>query len=200
MKFTIAALIGCASAVSLECAPACSPCYEAPACGSSCGGYAAGSGYGSAGGYAIGSQNAQLSGAERAGAYAKLTSESAGSNTNIGAQNIVIPDKHTVTDQAKVSESATRGSHQEQNCEVAKRTFDINGSICVSEKYNDSSKGQHSACKDGEGASQTRTRTQVQNNACAKADIPATCGAGSGSSGYGAGRGCGCVQACDCCN
>jgi hypothetical protein len=173
MKFVIAALIGSASAISLECAPAVCECYEAPSCEQ---GYAAGQ-YGA--GYAIGAQNAQLGGAERAGAFAKLTSESAGSNTNIGAQNIVIPDKHTVTDQAKVSESASRGSHQEQNCEVAKRTFDINGSICVSEKYNDSSKGQHSACKDGEGASQTRTRTQVQNNLCAKADIPCTCGAGA---------------------
>ena len=178
MKFVLAALIGSVSAVALECAPscACDPCYEEPACGCASG-YAGA--YGAGGAYAIGSQNAQLSGQERSGSYAKLTSESAGSNTNIGAQNIVIPDKHTVTDQAKVSESATRGSHQEQNCEVAKRTFDINGSICVSEKYNDSSKGQHSACKDGEGASQTRTRTQVHNNACAKADIPCTCAAGS---------------------
>ena len=178
MKFVIAAFVGLASAVSLECKPDCACEYVSP-CADSCYGAAAGSQWGAAQGYAIGDQNAQLSGAERAGAYAKLTSESAGSNTNIGAQNIVIPDKHTVTDQAKVSESATRGSHQEQNCEVAKRTFDINGSICVSEKYNDSSKGQHTACKDGEGASQTRTRTQVQNNACAKADIPCTCGAGS---------------------
>ena len=191
MKFVIAALIGSASAVALECAPQCAPacaqaCYELPSCG--CSGSGAGA-YGS--GYSIGDQNAQLSGQERAGAYAKLTSESAGSNTNIGAQNIVIPDKHTVTDQAKVSESASRGSHQEQNCEVAKRTFDINGSICVSEKYNDSSKGQHSACKDGEGASQTRTRTQVQNNACAKADIPCTCAAGS-CGGYRAADSCAC--------
>jgi len=191
MKFVLAALIGSASAVALECAPSCGPCYEEqscyeqPACGCA-------SGYGGAyGGASIGSQNAKLSGQERSGAYAKLTSESAGSNTNIGAQNIVIPDKHTVTDQAKVSESATRGSHQEQNCEVAKRTFDINGSICVSEKYNDSSKGQHSACKDGEGASQTRTRTQVQNNACAKADIPCTCAAGSS---------CGCARPAAICN
>ena len=187
MKFVLAALIGSASAVALECAPSCGPCYEEqscyeqPACGCA-------SGYGGA---SIGSQNAKLSGQERSGAYAKLTSESAGSNTNIGAQNIVIPDKHTVTDQAKVSEYATRGSHQEQNCEVAKRTFDINGSICVSEKYNDSSKGQHSACKDGEGASQTRTRTQVQNNACAKADIPCTCAAGSS---------CGCARPAAICN
>ena len=198
MKFALAALIGSVSAVALECAPSCCE----PACGCS-DGYAAGYGgaYGAgASNYAIGSQNAQLSGQERAGAYAKLTSESAGSNTNIGAQNIVIPDKHTVTDQAKVSESATRGSHQEQNCEVAKRTFDINGSICVSEKYNDSSKGQHSACKDGEGASQTRTRTQVQNNACAKADIPSTSGGCGSSSGSFSGAGCGCARPCDSCN
>lgn len=180
MKFVIAALIGSASAVSLGCAPAAASCYEVQSC--ACDGDYADYGYGAGAAgaaYSLGAQNAQLAGAERAGSYAKLTSESAGSNTNIGAQNIVIPDKHTVTDQAKVSESASRGSHNEQNCEVAKRTFDINGSICVSEKYNDSSKGQHSACKEGEGASQTRTRTQVQNNLCAKADIPCTCGAGS---------------------
>ena len=191
MKFVLAALIGSASAVALECAPSCG-CYEAPSCCEPACGCAGGYLAGGAGGYSIGCQSAQLSGQERAGSYAKLTSESAGSNTNIGAQNIVIPDKHTVTDQAKVSESATRGSHQEQNCEVAKRTFDINGSICVSEKYNDSSKGQHSACKDGEGASQTRTRTQVQNNACAKADIPCTCAAGSSC-----GRALPCACACN---
>ena len=176
MKFVIAAFLGLTQAVSLGCAPCSEPKIYECDCAPCGGAWAAGAG---AGAYALGDQNAQLSGAERAGSFAKLTSESAGSNTQIGAQNIVIPDKHTVTDQAKVSESATRGSHQEQNCEVAKRTFDINGSICVSEKYNDSSKGQHSACKDGEGASQTRTRTQVQNNVCAKADIPCTCGAGA---------------------
>ena len=189
MNFVIAALIGCASAVSLECAPA-APAFSG--CGCPCDSSCAGT-YGASGsGYSLGAQSASLGGQERAGGYAKLTSESAGSNTQIGAQNIVIPDKHTVTDQAKVSESAMRGSHQEQNCEVAKRTFDIAGSISVSEKYNDSSKGQHSACKDGEGASQTRTRTQVQNNQCAKADIPCTCGASSS---------CGRPSACPCaCN
>jgi len=126
MKFVIAAFIGMISAVSLECQPNCCQQQEQN-CG--CGQYGAG--------YSLGDQNANLACAERSGAYAKLTSESAGSNTNIGAQNIVIPDKHTVTDQAKVSESATRGENEEQNCEVAKRTFDINGSICVTEKYND---------------------------------------------------------------
>jgi hypothetical protein len=178
MKFAIAALIGTVSAVSLNYCGADACAQEADyGCGNGNGQqFSAGAG----GAYSLGAQSAQLSGAERAGGYATLSAESAGSNTNIGAQNIVIPDKHTVTDQAKVSESAARGSHQEQNCEVAKRTFDINGSICVTEKYNDSSKGQHSACKDGEGASQTRTRPQVQNNVCAKADIPSTCGSGAG--------------------
>jgi hypothetical protein len=82
-----------------------------------------------------------------------LTSESAGSQTQIGAQNIVIPDKHTVTDQAKVSEACSRGSNQEQNCQVAKRDFTIQGNISVTEKYNDSSKGEHVASKEGSGAS-----------------------------------------------
>jgi hypothetical protein len=121
MKFVIPAFIGSVSAVSLEYvhASACNACNEAPACDQGCGGYI--SGYGQ--GYNLGDRNAVLSGADRTGAFAKLTSESAGSNTNIVAQNIVIPDKHTVTDQAKVSESTTRGSHQEQNCEVTKKTY-----------------------------------------------------------------------------
>jgi len=170
MKFTLA-ILGLASAAKLNCAPQCDlcqPCQPQPACG--CYDSSALSAYGAAA-----AQSAQLQGQERSGSYATLGSESAGSNTFIGAQQIAIPDKHTVTDQAKVSESSNRGSQQAQNCEVAKRTFDINGSICVTEKYNDSSKGQHSGCKEGSGASQTKSRTQVQN-ACADATIPCTCG------------------------
>ena len=73
----------------------------------------------------------------------------------------MIPDKHTVTDQAKVSEAKSRGEKSAQDVEVAKRTFDICGQIIVSEKYNDSSKGEHCASKEGEGASQSRSRTQT---------------------------------------
>ena len=111
------------------------------------------------------------------GGFAKLSAESAASQTQIGAQNIIIPDKNTVTDQAKVSECCSKGDTAEQNCEVAKRVFDIAGSICVTEKYNDQSKGQHVASKSGEGASQTRSRTQVENNTSAigAGDIPCTC-------------------------
>jgi hypothetical protein len=37
--------------------------------------------------------------------YARLSAQSASSNSRIGATQMTIPDKHTVTDQAKVSES-----------------------------------------------------------------------------------------------
>ena len=170
-SFVALALLGCAQATRLTSTWGCQPEPEPVAtCG--CAGSAAGA---ARNGFNLGDQNAELPAAERAGSFAKLTSESAGSQTQIGAQNIVIPDKHTVTDQAKVSEAQSRGSKQAQNCEVAKRTFDIQGSISVTEKYNDSSKGEHCASKEGEGASQTRSRTQVQNNLCARADIPCTC-------------------------
>jgi hypothetical protein len=142
MNFIIATFLGLVSAKQLSCG-----CAQPVAiCDSGCGystGYAGLSN----------NLNALLPGQDRAGGYAKLTSESAGSQTQIGAQNIVIPDKHTVTDQAKVSEACSKGSNQEQNCQVAKRDFDINGHISVTEKYNDSSKGEHVASKEGSGAS-----------------------------------------------
>jgi hypothetical protein len=121
------------------------------------------------------SKQALLGAASREGSFAALASETAGSTTNIGAQQIVIPDRHTVTDQTKVSEYCAKGSNNAQSCEIAKRTFDIAGSITVSEKYNDSSKGENAENKDSEGASQTRSRSQVANNLCAKATIPCTC-------------------------
>lgn len=145
MNFIIAAFLSLATAKQL-----CGCVAPVACCDSGCN-----SGCGYSSGYAglSNNLNAQLPGQDRAGGYAKLTSESAGSQTQIGAQNIVIPDKHTVTDQAKVSEACSRGSNQEQNCQVAKRDFDINGHISVTEKYNDSSKGEHVASKEGSGAS-----------------------------------------------
>ena len=182
MKFAILALIGAVSAASLKGirrdACGCQPVVECP-CQDQAALYtsAYGRGCGAAG------LDATLPGADRAGAYAKLTSESAGSQTQIGAQEIVIPDKHTVTDQAKVSEAQSNGQAQSEKCEVAERTFDISGSITVAESYNDKSKSQHCASKNGEGASQSRSRTQVQNNLCARADIPCTCAGGAGKIG-----------------
>ena len=184
MKFAIIALLGVASATSLKgikydcaCVPVttcCDPCDSCACSGNS------GSRYG---GYR-GGASAVLPGADRAGSYAKLTAESAGSQTQIGAQQIVIPDKHTVTDQAKVSEAQSNGNAQSQKCSLSERTFDICGSITVAESYNDKTKSEHCASKNGEGASQSRARTQVQNNLCARADIPCTCASGS--------KGCGC--------
>ena len=173
MKFAILALIGAASAASLQRYVDC--CKPEPVCECACPCQDSTFGaYGRAGCGAAG-LDATLPGADRAGAYAKLTSESAGSQTQIGAQQIVIPDKHTVTDQAKVSEAQSSGQAQSEKCQVAERTFDISGSITVNESYNDKSKTQHCAQKNGEGASQSRSRTQVQNNLCARADIPCTC-------------------------
>ena len=169
MKYTIAviALVGYTNAQCFPCGAPCeTPLLECPAVAP-----------------------CQLSGAQAAlrpgnydnqGGFAKLSAESAASQTQIGAQNIIIPDKNTVTDQAKVSECCSKGEKAEQNCEVARRVFDIAGSICVTEKYNDQAKGQHVASKSGEGASQTRSRTQVENNTSAigEGDIPCTCSCG----------------------
>jgi len=58
-----------------------------------------------------------------------------------------------------VSEAQSRGTNSANKQLVAKRTFDISGSISVLEKYNDESKGTHCSSKEGEGASQTRSRT-----------------------------------------
>jgi hypothetical protein len=127
-----------------------------------------------------GGRQATLGAAARGGSFATLGSESAGSETRIGAQQIVIPDRHTVTDQTKVSESCSSGSNSASNVEVAKRTFDIAGSISVTENYQDKAEGQHAAQKEGEGASQTRSRSQVCNNVCAKAQIPCTCAPSKG--------------------
>ena len=179
MKFAVAALLACVSATKLQKCYECAPIVAPVDCGCASGLLAApGVGIDRTAGLALGAQNAVLSAQERAGAYARLSSESAGSQTQIGAQNIVIPDKHTVTDQAKVSEAQSKGQAQSQKCQVAERTFNINGQITVEESYNDKSKSEHSACKDGEGASQTRSRTQVQNNCNSRADIPCTCSSG----------------------
>jgi len=101
---------------------------------------------------------------------------------------MTIPDKHTVTDQAKVSEDASNGSAQEQTCQVAQRKFTIGGEITVTEKYNDSLKSENASCKQGEGASQTRSRTQVCDNCSGTAQIPVTAQCGAAPS-------CGCGSA-----
>jgi hypothetical protein len=95
--------------------------------------------------------------------YGKLSSESASSKTTIGASQITIPDKHIVTDQAKVHEEVAKGERQAQTCQVARRKFSISGEITVDEKYNDNLKGDDNSKKCGQGASQTRSRTQVLN-------------------------------------
>lgn len=51
--------------------------------------------------------------------YARLSTEGANSNTQISASQMTIPDKHTVTDQAKVSQAVSNGNTTEKNCQVA---------------------------------------------------------------------------------
>ena len=88
-SFVLLALLGCAAATKLQPQDCGCPAVVVPVSPCGCE---------EASGIKVGVQNAVLAGQERAGAFAKLTSESAGSQTQIGAQNIVIPDKHTVTD------------------------------------------------------------------------------------------------------
>jgi len=106
--------------------------------------------------------------------YARLATQSAGSSSTIGTSQMTIPDKHSVTDQAKVDEHAQNGSSQEQTCQVAQRKFTIGGEITVTEKYNDSLKSENASCRKGEGASQTRSRTQVSDSVCGSAQMPVT--------------------------
>jgi hypothetical protein len=168
MKFSvIVALFGYASAIR-------GPCNAPPApqdCSSDNGAYAAQSGL-QAG--ALRGLRANLAAPSSSSAYGKLCSESAASKTEIGASNVVIPDKSTVTDQAKVTEDVSKGSSQAQTCQVAQRKFTIGGEITVTEKYNDSLKAENVAEKSGEGASQTKSRTHVLCNCQGKAEIPLT--------------------------
>jgi len=185
------ALFGLASAQFDKCGCTSAP---APAPAATCdfaGAYGAGNGAASGAGFAAprlsGALNAgsRLARSARGAGYGKLSAQSAASNTRIGASNLVIPDKNTITDTAKVSEAVSKGSSKEQTCQVAQRKFTIGGEITVSEQYNDSTKGEHTTCKNGEAASQTRSRTQMLDNVSGQADIPITaqCGAAAGPSG-----------------
>ena len=182
---------GCAAPVP---APACE--YAAA---QSCGCAGGAGGMGGAGGFGRKGLSGALNAASRLPAasygddnYARLCTESANSNTQISASQYTIPDKNTITDQAKVSQAVSNGSNKEQNCEVASRTFDISGSISVQEKYTNQQRGESTSEQCGEGASQTRSRVQVSNNCCGKAAIPVTsnCAGGAGGAGGLAGAGC----------
>jgi len=177
MKFaTLIALVGATSAAKLGCAPQCEQVID---CGCD-------AGYGRARGGAA----ARLSGSSaNSQGYAKLCSESAQSNTQIGGIQYTIPDKNTVTDQAKVSEAISSGNTSEKNCQVAKRNFTISGDICVEEKYTNQLKGEDSSSKCGQGSSQTKSRTSVANNCCGSASVPLTTGLAGGCSG---------LKSCEC--
>ena len=105
------------------------------------------------------------------GGIGTLTSQLAGSATNIGAQNIVIPDKKSVTDQAKVSKTCSQSKKQDQNCAVSKRSFAVNGGIRITQKGENTLKSEASASQCGEEASQSQLRNNVKSNE-APASLP----------------------------
>ena len=55
--------------------------------------------------------------------------EAAGSTASIRADNLIVPDKKTVTDQAKVSETVCQQNSGEQYCGVASHKWDVCGKI-----------------------------------------------------------------------
>jgi hypothetical protein len=180
MKFTsIVALVGVATAIQYKQANdcGCAAPIEEPFCGCSGGAHLeAKTLRGSLDASArLASSQAGCDG------YARLSNQSAGSNTEIGASQYTIPDKNIVTDQARVSESVSRGGNKEQTCKMSQKKFQIGGEITVTEKYNDSLKGEQVSEKCGQGAAQTRSRTQVLDSCNGSADIPLTAQCGGAS-------------------
>ena len=90
-SFAIVALLAVTQAITCE-----------PACGCN-------AGYGGNQDYRIQSLSKQVN-LPCGGGIGSLVSQQAGSQTQIGAQNIVVPDKKTVTDQAKVSKTKAGSS------------------------------------------------------------------------------------------
>lgn len=175
MRFsTFVALVGTAAAVRFESQCGCPVATPAPQydCGCDDAKLPLPSYAGSAGLDA--SNKLAQPGAGGSDGYARLSSQSASSRSSIGASQISVPDRNSVTDQAKVHESVAKGERRAQNCQVARRRFSINGEITVDEKYNDNLKGDDTQKKCGQGASQTRSRTQVLNACNAQAAAPIT--------------------------
>ena len=132
-SFAIIALLGLTQAIS--CAPQSCQAFD---------GCSAGQGTGYSG------KQASL---PQGGGIGTLTSQLAGASTQIGAQKIVVPDKKTVTDQAKVSKTTSQTKKQDQGCAVAKRTFDVAGGIKITQKSEATGKAESSATHCGENAS-----------------------------------------------
>ena len=155
-SFAIIALLGVAQAISCV-----------PACGGDCQSVdGTGKGY-----RASLSRGASV---PCGGGVGTLTTQLAGSATSIGAQKIVVPDKQTVTDQAKVSKTCSQAKKQDQGCAVSKRSFTVNGGIKITQKGENTSKGASSASHCGEQASQSKETESVRSNTCAPASLPST--------------------------
>ena len=157
-SFAIVALLAATQAITCE-----------PACGCN-------AGYGGNQGnqdYRIQGLNKQVN-LPCGGGIGSLVSIQAGSTTQIGAQNIVVPDKKTITDQAKVSKTQAQSKKQDQGCGVSKRSFSVKGGIKITQKGENTSKGESSAKQCGEDASQSKESESVKSNNCAQASLPTT--------------------------
>ena len=155
-SFVVVALLGAAAATA--CAP--SDC-----CASECE-------YGSGDVYRIQQLNRQVS-LPQGGGIGTLVTQAAGAETQIGAQKIVVPDKQTVTDQAKVSKTCSQTKKQDQGCAVSKRSFCVKGGIKIVQKGENSNKMEASASECGEEASQSKRSESVCSN-CAPNSLPGT--------------------------
>ena len=102
-----------------------------------------------------------------------LTRSAAGSTTEIGASNVIIPDKKSVTDQAKVVENNWKGKGTEQTCSVAANHFNVAGKIELKTIDTTQLKSSGSGSKSGEDQGQVK---QKQYTGCGEAttDIPCT--------------------------
>lgn len=104
-----------------------------------------------------------------------VTGYTSGSEVSSNVTNTQIPDNLTVTDYISCTDSCTGGNTSEAESEVGTRTFSIQGSIAVSEKFN--SKG--GSCNEGRQKSNacrhSEQRTELVPNSPAPGNIPCAC-------------------------
>ena len=102
-----------------------------------------------------------------------LTASAGGSSTEIGSSNYVVPDKKSVTDQVKVSESAANSNCKQQSCSKSNRHFSVEGGIEINQIGNIKTKTSNASQKNTEAQAQWKNRELVGCGA-AQADIPCT--------------------------
>ena len=109
-----------------------------------------------------------------AGAPGTLRTRTAGSATAIGAQQIVVPDKVRITDQAKVSETCGSSQRQSSEARQGRRSWTIDGGFQFSQSEKRSSRGSSSAASQGNQAGQAVRREQVESNLGGCVELPRT--------------------------